>query len=420
MGEKLSGSRQNGGSVRKTVMMAALSAAALLGSGPLARAITDAPDQVWIQVPTVSPGTAAGSMTTPDLPFLVGAPGAPAGSHFAFAAAGPLGVLSVSADWASLALPPLAGGNAGPSDMLRDLRIADTPSDDLSFRLGYDFDMGRRFDAADARGDPAFAGLFEAPADLNFSGFGESGVSADASFGLGEGVRLNLGGVLSGPDRPSLLPPPPYPAGANTAFDRNGLQSVLAGVDWKFAPWGGVALTASHEARSGFVGSSAFLDELSLARSATNAVGAAGRVALGGGWVTSFSYRQGVTQLDLRPATTLLASNALRSRSYSVAVAKHGLFGDDSLGLAVSRPLDPVSNIDLGGPAADPFDGFIASNTHPILAGQAAETDLQLGYVTTFMDGALALQANAGYQMNAAGQSGNNGVTVLSRAKINF
>ncbi len=54
------------------------------------------------------------------------------------------------------------------------------------------------------------------------------------------------------------------------------------------------------------------------------------------------------------------------------------------------------------------------------LASATPETDVELGYITTFFDGALALQANAGYQMNFAGQSGTNALTVLSRAKINF
>ncbi|MGH6889220.1 MAG: hypothetical protein ACREHF_08500 [Rhizomicrobium sp.] len=404
------------------MLIAALSAAALVASGTLACALTDAPAAPFIDAPLGSaPSDNTAPIVAPDLTILVGVPGAPSVSHSTFAATGPLGLVSASADTQSLALPPALANGRAPPDMLRDLAIADTVSDGLAVHFGYDVDLGREFEATDVRGEPEFAGLFLAPADFNTSGFGESGISAGASFGLGHGVSLDLGGTLSGADRPSLLPPMPYPAGADTAFDRNARQSVLAGVDWKFAPWAGVALAASHQAaRSGFIGSAASLDALSLVRS-TNAVGATGRVAFGSGWVTSFSYNQGVTQLDLRPGGNLVAANNLRSRSYGIAVAKHGLFGDDALGLAVSRPLDPQSGIDLGGVAsADPFDGFIAANTHPILAGQTAETDLQLGYVTTFMDGALALQANAGYQMNAAGQNGNNGLTVLSRAKINF
>ncbi len=48
------------------------------------------------------------------------------------------------------------------------------------------------------------------------------------------------------------------------------------------------------------------------------------------------------------------------------------------------------------------------------------KTDFQLGYVTNFLDGALALQANASYQTNYQGQPGATAVSVLSRAKIRF
>ena len=98
-------------------------------------------------------------------------------------------------------------------------------------------------------------------------------------------------------------------------------------------------------------------------------------------------------------------------------IAKHGLFAEnDSLGLALSRPIAdfasrlsvaPLNNgDDLGNPLL-PF-------------GTKPETDLELGYVTSFFNGALNLQANAAYQMNVEGQNGTNSLTVLSRAKINF
>jgi hypothetical protein len=55
-----------------------------------------------------------------------------------------------------------------------------------------------------------------------------------------------------------------------------------------------------------------------------------------------------------------------------------------------------------------------------MLAGTTPETDIEVGYVTTFLDGSLALQANASYQMNFAGQTGTNAVSLLSRARIKF
>ncbi|HEX3429658.1 MAG TPA: hypothetical protein VHT03_02135 [Rhizomicrobium sp.] len=245
-------------------------------------------------------------------------------------------------------------------------------------------------------------------------------VHMQGSLGLGTGLALNFGESLGESD--SLLP----------SFGPAWMQSPLAGgnrlagtaetgfaaLGWNPAPWASLGLVA----RQASAEASAPVAQLSPAKLSTQTLGVAGKVAFGSGWVTSFSYNEGINQLDLRPAANPLAENAQHSRSYGVAIAKHGLFGDDSLGLEVSQtPSSGFGGVDLGQtPTSDPFDGFISSATRPILSGSTPETDVQLGYVTTFLDGALALQANAGYQMNTAGQQGNNGIAVLSRAKINF
>ena len=144
------------------------------------------------------------------------------------------------------------------------------------------------------------------------------------------------------------------------------------------------------------------------------------RVGFGDGWVTTVSYGEGITQLNLRPTGALSAADPLRTRSYGVAVAKRGLFEDgDSLGLAVTRPMQVYEgSVDLSN--TEPSDNSLLGQARLPLSGGTPETDVELGYVTTFLDGALALQANAGYQMNLQGQPGANSVTVLSRAKINF
>jgi hypothetical protein len=412
--------------VRVKMIMAALVAAALLGGGLPLRAMTASGP--WLQT-----GDAYhDDMATPNLPFVVdtsglapGGPGAAINSPFAFSAASQIGQVSASGAAVALSEPQFAGPADSQFHALRDFELVDRLAGGFAFGLGYDFDQGRRFGAADVRGDPAFAGLFAAPSDFNWSGFGESGFHAGASLGLGNGVSLNFGGSESGPDRslldPSLAPYPASDAGFGFGFGQQQSDSVLAGVDWKFAPWASVDLSAAHDgARADFAGGTA--GALSFAKASSDTVGASDRVALGKGWVTSFSYNEGVTQLNLKPGVSLVAPESQqRSQSYGMAVAKHGLFGDDALGIAVSRPLNlGADGIGHGSAPVDPFDGFISANTHPILGGQSSETDLQLGYVTTFMDGALALQANAGYQMNAQGQPGTNGVTVLSRAKINF
>jgi hypothetical protein len=98
------------------------------------------------------------------------------------------------------------------------------------------------------------------------------------------------------------------------------------------------------------------------------------------------------------------------------------LFSDsDSLGLSVSRPSqDYFGNVSLADAGLEGSVNLMNNYRAVTLGNEAKETDIALGYVTSFFHGALSLQANAGYQVNANGQNGANGVTVLSRAKINF
>jgi hypothetical protein len=302
----------------------------------------------------------------------------------------------------------------------RDFEVAAPVAPNIA--LGFGSRLGSPSDFADTSAGPGGQNLFLNAADL-MQPFSQTGreVHAQSAIGLADGLSLNFGESSGASD---TLPPAFGPAWMQAPLGGASLtgrtaETGFAGLNWNVAPWANVALVA----RQGNVQASApGSASLSLAKASTQSLGVSGHLGFGSGWVTSFSYNEGVTQLDLRPADNLLAAETAHGRSFGVAIAKHGLFGDDALGLAVSRP-PPLSygSVDLGdSPTADPFDGFISSATRPILGGTTPETDLQLGYVTTFLDGALALQTNAGYQMNTAGQSGNNGVAVLSRAKINF
>jgi hypothetical protein len=107
----------------------------------------------------------------------------------------------------------------------------------------------------------------------------------------------------------------------------------------------------------------------------------------------------------------------LREQSYSVAIAKRGVFGEDALGLSFSRPA-PSMAASLSSLSASGDVPLTVAQGMPL--GRAQETDIQVGYVTTFLDGAVALQTNAGYQTNAQGQPGATSVSLLSRAKIKF
>lgn len=197
---------------------------------------------------------------------------------------------------------------------------------------------------------------------------------------------------------------------------------ATASVDWDVTDWGSLALTASGSQNAFGLSGIADVAPLSIASFSANSAsaGVAARVRLGDGWVTSFSYNTGISQLSLKDASALAGDSVAQSRSYGIAIAKHGLFGDqDALGLSVSRRTDDYfGNVNLAG--LDDHINLLSDYRRVSLPGDRQETDLALGYVTTFLNGKLALQANAGYQMNVAGQSGMNSLTVLSRAKINF
>jgi hypothetical protein len=216
-------------------------------------------------------------------------------------------------------------------------------------------------------------------------------------------------------------------------LDRAQPQDRAAALDWSPSDWGGVSLKVESLiapldfGREFANAATPFANSANLAMPFSNtanttSVGLGAHMQLGNGWVTSFSYNVGITQLDLKPVPAFAENPVTQGRAYTVAIAKRGLFGDaDTLKLSISRPSDEyVGNLNLGDLGfAGPID--LMSSYHRVtLSGASPETDVGLGYVTTFFGGALALQANAGYQMNVAGQNGENSLTVLSRAKINF
>jgi len=151
-------------------------------------------------------------------------------------------------------------------------------------------------------------------------------------------------------------------------------------------------------------------------------VGVSAHVGFGGGWVTTASYNEGLTQLALRPGAKT-ADTTLRSEAYGVAVAKHGLFSKfDALGLAFARPalsFGTAFNNTAAASAEKPSDlKFFGRDK--VLSALTQETDIELGYKTEFFGNSVALQANASYQMNYGGLNGNNAVSLLSKAKIKF
>jgi hypothetical protein len=325
-----------------------------------------------------------------------------------------------------LDLPALMPGtSSGPQDLSRyatnEVEGDFVLFDGVSLISGFNVDVARLLDRyAPTAG--AYDGLFYSAAALNspYASLSSGGAYIGVSLALADGLHLSFGQASSAPGyNPYLLSPRLAVAGlggAGLPYDARSTSSLLAGVSWNFAKWGGFDFTASQTAeRGGALGEgNAAVD---MAR--TSALGFSAHVGFGGGWVTTASYSEGTTQLDLRPGALTAAGMAseMHEHSYGIAVAKRGLFGNDALGVAFSRP---APNYGGGTLAAGNSSDMQFFNRDKLFAGTTPETDIELGYVTHFFGNSVALQANAAYQTNFGGQNGINAVSLLSRAKIKF
>jgi hypothetical protein len=275
-------------------------------------------------------------------------------------------------------------------------------SEHLALDTGYNVDLTQRFENYDGVQSPLVS-------DAGFAILASGGHYLGATYMPAPGLHVRLGATQWN-DRSDRLALEPAATGLPLAFDRGASQSLLAGVSWEASSWADFGVTAIRNVQQGF----GAISSLAQDKVDTQALDIAAHLKLGNGWVTTASYSQGLSQLDQRAQVSTLDTH-----SYSIAIAKHGLFGEDALGFSFSRP--SLGLIDNGFSAVSASGDlpplFIANDRFP---NQTQETDLQLGYVTMFLDGALALQANAAYQMNYQGQTGATSVSLLSRAKIKF
>ncbi|HWU27415.1 MAG TPA: hypothetical protein VN154_13535 [Rhizomicrobium sp.] len=293
------------------------------------------------------------------------------------------------------------------------------------------FSLSNNLDPIDIIGNQAGAtgGLFRsaALATSPYVLLSNGGNYFSSTFALSDDVHASIGGFAIDPNRPNFGAPGfSYlnQIQGQEAYDGLGQsQTGVVGVNWDFTNWGTLGLIATQTAEQN--GALRASDPFSAVGSANlSTVGMTARVGFGDGWVTTLSYNEGLAQLELQPNAVLFnPSDSLRSRSYGFAVAKHGLFdSNDSLGVALTRPLQVYSGAAefTSDPLASSLTDLKFDRQFSNLSGTTQETDFELGYVTTFMGGAIALQANAGYQVNVDGLGGTNALTVVSRAKINF
>ncbi|HEY1877597.1 MAG TPA: hypothetical protein VGG66_09005 [Rhizomicrobium sp.] len=284
-------------------------------------------------------------------------------------------------------------------------------SSNLALDSGRGLDMAQRFLGYDGGMQP-FLSAVSAP----YLSLANGGRYGGFTFVPADNLRLRAGVSINSErlDRFSFDSAAPTGPLALT-YDASESKSLLGGISWDVSSALGLDVTAISSERSGVP--LGFGNDAAIApRAATQALGVSAHLDIGQGWVTTASFSEGLTQLDQRD---IAGATNLHEQSYSFAIAKHGLFGDDALGLSFSRPAPSMAGSFATGLAAS---GDLPPLTvaQSLSAGRATESDFQLGYVTNFMDGAVALQTNAGYQTNFQGQPGATSVSLLSRAKIKF
>ena len=280
---------------------------------------------------------------------------------------------------------------------------------DLALDTARGLDIATRFTSRNEAVSP-FLSAVTAP----YLALANGGRYAGVTYVPADNLRVRLGAAF-GDERLDRFR---FDAGAPTGalaltYDASQSKSLLGGLSFDVTNALGLDVTAIASERSGLP--LGFTRDAALApKTSTAAVGVSAHLDFAQGWVTTASFSEGLTQLDPRLG---FAGGSLREQSYSVAIAKRGVFGDDALGVSFSRPA-PSMAASLSSLAASGDVPLTVAQGMPL--GRAQETDIQLGYVTTFLDGAVALQTNAGYQTNAQGQQGATSVSLLSRAKFKF
>lgn len=247
--------------------------------------------------------------------------------------------------------------------------------------------------------------LFPAASSLNALALSTRALRSSAGFSLAPGLTFGVTHTAFQLDTLDNTFSQPLALRLEPSLARTG--TTTANISWNLTDWSTVGITASHSAGNPLLLGSVASPLVTGPSPENTALGISARVGFAEGWVTTLAYSEGISQLDLNQ---MAATGAIRSDAYQIGVAKTGLFGNDALGIALSRP-----------PQIYGVTGFGAVvNNFALTTTPARESDVELGYVTSFLDGTLALQANAAYEVNPAGVRGQNALAAVARAKLNF
>ena len=236
----------------------------------------------------------------------------------------------------------------------------------LDLALGYKVDLAGHLAPAVSSN---VEGLFLSHPEAGYAALASGGNFVGATAAIADDLHFSVGAASLQRGYTSYLPDA-YSAlarvgGQSTFYNPRGADLLLAGVSWDVSRWASVGLSASRTTESMAHSASPSRVLMRGRDSYFSPWGISARLHLGDGWVTTATYSEGVTQLDLKPGALQLASgdSSISSRSYGIVIAKDGLFGNDALGFAVSRPpLGTEGNEFVTMPGAPGGQQFFARN----------------------------------------------------------
>ena len=346
---------------------------------------------------------------------------------------GAFGTVSMSGFVENAKLPEALNANAALSgaalNTTEHVAVSLSPVNGVSLDFGHNMAMSGTINSYDLRANPGENTLLLSGSALNspYLGLADGGDFSGATISPIDGVRLRVGYASVGQDQTPIQllngRDPNDPANAAVTAPKRQASSVVASLAWDFSSWGGLGLTASQVKEQNSVLGGYTSGAFSVANDAgTSSIGISARMNLGGNWMANAAWNQGTTRLGLAQSGLLTNADTLRSRASGVALARRNLFGDDTLAFALSRPL----YIYQGGATlraatgVDENQNLVFSTENLSLAASTPETDMEMGYVTHLLGGAVVLQGSAAYQMDVSGRSGKDAVTALGRASFQF
>ena len=343
-----------------------------------------------------------------------------------------LGLVTMSGLVNSVTTPAVFSTDPTAHDITRaymsNVAVSASPTESVSFDMGYKLRLSGRINEYDVNASPAYSGLFVSASALNspYASLTNGGNYIGTTVSLADGLNLRTGFSWMNPDRQWSGPAGSdalahYEMQNQSVFQTRAANAAVLGVSWNFARWGGLGVVASQTVENNGVLGGQSSGAMNFARSAdTTAIDASMRIGLGKDWLATLSYGEGLTHLNVDPYGLMNSATGLHSRSYGLAIATRNLLGNDSLGFALTRPmyLDSGSGTMTAATAVDAGGNLTYSTSTLGFAEKTPETDLEVGYTKSFLDGRLALQSDAAYQLDVAGQSGRDAVTFITRLKL--